>query len=123
MAWLQELGDKIRKARRQADLSQQELAKSLSVSRGKLSNYENGKCPANVNVITEIAEALGTEFIVRGYRIARNNGRQTPLVPLAEQLSLAFDVEHRFPGAALTIRPSKESILITAIVPRRAKSG
>src|SRR5712691_2998178 len=56
MAWLQELGDQIRKARRQADLSQQELAKSLSVSRGQLSNYENGKCPANVNVITEIAE-------------------------------------------------------------------
>ena len=123
MNWLQELGDQIRNARQQAELSQQELAKSLSVSRGQLSNYENGKCPANVNVVTEIAEALGTEFVVRGYRIARNNGRQTPLVPPAEQLSLAFDVEHRFPAAAVTIRPSKESILITAIVPRRAKSG
>jgi transcriptional regulator with XRE-family HTH domain len=118
MTWLHELGDQIRTAREKAELSQEELAKSLSVCRGQLSNYENGKCPPNVNVVTEIAEALGTEFIVRGYRISRNDIRRLSPTPTPEQLCFEFGMEHRFPVATVTIKPSRESILITAIVPR-----
>ena len=118
MNWLKDLGQQIKEARERADLSQAALAKHLSVSRGQLSNYENGKCPPNVNVVTEIAEALKTDFRVRGYVISRMNATE-PRVPLAEQLCFEFGVKHRFPAATVTIEPSKESFLITAIVPRR----
>jgi transcriptional regulator with XRE-family HTH domain len=119
MHWLSELGQQIRAARELAGLSQEALAKSLSVSRGQLSNYENGKCPPNVNVVTEIAEALDTVFVVRGYRIGRDTDRQQ-MLPMPEQLCFAFDTQHSFPAATVTIKPSKDSILITAFVPRRA---
>jgi transcriptional regulator with XRE-family HTH domain len=119
MTWLQELGNQIRAARQKAELTQGELSKSLSVSRGQLSNYENGKCPPNVNVVTEIAEALDTDFYIRGYRIGRNGISQAPPM-ISEQLCFEFGLEHRFPASTVTIKPSKDSILITAIVPRRA---
>jgi len=120
MTWLLELARQIKTAREQAGLTQEALAKSLSVSRGQLSNYENGKCPPNVNVVTEIAEALGTDFLVRGYRISRNGLSESRPKPLSEQLCFEFGRPHRFPAATVTIEPSRDSILITAIVSRRA---
>jgi transcriptional regulator with XRE-family HTH domain len=117
--WLLELGEQIRTARARAGLTQETLAKSLSVSRGQLSNYENGKCPPNVNVVTEIAEALGADFFVRGFRIGRQMVSEPSRKALPEQLCFEFNVEHRFPAATVTIEPSRDSILITAIVPRR----
>jgi transcriptional regulator with XRE-family HTH domain len=119
MNWLEELGHQIKTARERADLTQEALAKSLSVSRGQLSNYENGKCSPNVNVVTEIAEALGTDFFVRGYRVSRDGVNEPPPRPLPDQLCFEFGVEHRFPAATITIEPSRDSILITATVPRR----
>jgi len=119
MTWLTELGEQIRQAREKAKLSQAELAKNLSVSRGQLSNYENGKCPPNVNVVTELAAALNTEFLVRGYRIGLNGAEHRTPISVPHQLCLEFDVDHRFPSATVTIRPTSDAILISAVVPRR----
>jgi transcriptional regulator with XRE-family HTH domain len=99
-------------------MTQAKLAESLSVSRAQLSNYENGKSPPDVNVVTEIAQALKTEFVVCGYRISRNGSAQVPAIPLAEQICFEFGKEHRFPVASVTIHPTKDSILIAAVVAR-----
>jgi transcriptional regulator with XRE-family HTH domain len=120
MTWLRDLGLQIRTAREGARLSQDELASKLSVSRGQLSNYENGKCHPGVNVVTEIAEALDVQFVVRGYRITREQVRQSPVEPVPEQLCFEFGKERRFPAATVTIQPSRDSIVITAIVSHRA---
>ncbi len=120
MNWLRDLGIQIRTARETARLSQEELAEKLSVTRGQLSNYENGKCHPGVNVVTEIAEALDVEFIVRGYCITRNTVRQPSAEPVPEQLCFEFGKERRFPAATVTIQPSRDSIVITTIVSQLA---
>lgn len=117
-SWQQDLGEQIRRARDAAGLSQEALADKLSVTRGQLSNYENGKSAAPVNVVAEIAAALGVEFIVRGCRITRDDSRNRTPQPLARQLSLEFNKEYKFSAASVSITPSLESILITATVPR-----
>ncbi len=120
MHWLRDLGIQIRTAREEARLSQDELAKRLSVSRGQLSNYENGRCHPGVNVVTEIAEALGVQFVVRGYRISPDGVRQPSAEPVPEQLCFEFGKERRFPAATVTIQPSRDSLVITTIVSHRA---
>jgi len=120
MDWLRDLGAQIRNAREVAELTQAQLAKSLSVSRAQLSNYENGKSPPNVNVVTEIAKALETEFVVGGYRISRDDLIQRPAEAAGEQLCFEFGREHRFSVASVKIMPSKDSILIETVVSRRS---
>jgi transcriptional regulator with XRE-family HTH domain len=120
MTWIEELGKQIRDAREKSGLSQVQLAKSLSVSRPQLSNYENGKSPANFNVVAEIAEALNTEFVVGGCVIKKRDPLlDKKLTP--KQLCLEFDVDHVFESTDLRIRPSSSgSVTIIAKV-RRVK--
>ncbi len=118
MNWQQELGRQIRDARKRAGHTQEELAAHLSVSREQLSNYENGKSAPPVNVVAEIAAALDTEFEIAGCKIAKDDLKRTPAAPPEQQLCFAYDTEHRFKAATLTIRPSHKSIIISAVVAR-----
>jgi transcriptional regulator with XRE-family HTH domain len=118
MNWQQELGRQIRDARKRADLTQEELAAHLTVSREQLSNYENGKSAPPVNVVAEIAAALDTEFEIAGCKIAKDDLKRTPVAPPEQQLCFAYDTEHRFKTTTLSIRPSHKSIIITAVVAR-----
>jgi transcriptional regulator with XRE-family HTH domain len=118
MAWQQELGRQIREARKRAGRTQVELAVHLSVSREQLSNYENGKSAPPVNVVAEIAAALDTEFEIAGCKILKDDLKRTTTAPPEQQLCFAYDTEHRFSPATVTIKPTEHSIHITAVVPR-----
>jgi transcriptional regulator with XRE-family HTH domain len=118
MNWQQELGRQIRDARKRAGHTQERLAAHLTVSREQLSNYENGKSAPPVNVVAEIAAALNTEFEIRGCKIAKDDLKRTAAAPREQQLCFAYDTEHRFKATSLTIRPSRKSIIIKAVVAR-----
>lgn len=118
MNWQQELGRQIRDARKRAGHTQEQLAAHLTVSREQLSNYENGKSAPPVNVVAEIAAALNTEFEIAGCKIAKDDLKRTPGAPREQQLCFAYDTEHRFKPTSLTIRPSRTSIIIRAVVAR-----
>lgn len=114
MSWLLELGSQIRLERRKAGFTQEALAQKLSVTREQLSNYENGKSAPSVNIVTEIAEALGVELVVRGYKIAPADVTPVPrAAPKPEQLTLAFGTEHRFGAASVSLTPATEGDSIT----------
>ena len=115
--WQEELGQKIRAARKLAGLTQEELAQKTSISRPQLSNYENGISDAPARVVAEIAEALETEFIIRGFRIGRDSHASAEGPPL-HQLCFEFNKDHDFPKSTVTIKPNSKTIVITAVLPR-----
>lgn len=114
MTWQQELGQKIKETRESVGMSQLDLAKKISVGRAQISNYENGKCDAPVNIVAEIAQALNAEFVVRGCKIARETPNQPALAIAEYQLCLDFDTEYHFPESAVSIKPTREFLFITA---------
>jgi transcriptional regulator with XRE-family HTH domain len=118
MHWQRELGGQIREARKAAGISQERLAETLSVTREQLSNYENGKSAPPVNVVTEIIIALRVEFVVGGCRISLDGLKQRSPQPIPQQLCFAYDTEHRFSPATVTIKPTEHSIHISAVIPR-----
>jgi transcriptional regulator with XRE-family HTH domain len=118
MSWQHELGRQIRDARKRAGYTQQHLATHLTVSREQLSNYENGKSAPPVNVVAEIARALDTQFEIAGCKIGKEDGKRSFAPPADQQLCFAYNTEHRFKAATLTIRPTRKSIVIRAVVAR-----
>ena len=58
---LLKIGSAIRRARRRAGLSQQDLADRVCVSRVSISNIENGKNSMQAQRLEDFAEALGIE--------------------------------------------------------------
>lgn len=119
MGWQQDLGRQIRDARQRAGMTQEELASQLTVRRETVSNYENGKSPALVHVIAEIALALNAEFEIAGCRITKADLKDPSSATATEQLCFTYDTEHRFKAATFSIRPSRKSIIIEAVVVRR----
>ncbi len=97
-------------------MTQEQLRKKIHVSRPTLSDYENGKTPPTVDVITEIAYILGVDFEVGGCVIERR--QPAPLSVAAYQLRLELDTES---GATVRIQPSSTGLLITP-VPSQARS-
>jgi transcriptional regulator with XRE-family HTH domain len=122
MTWQQEFGQQVRMARQTAGISQAQLATKMSVSRAQLSNYENGKCDVPAHVASEMAKALGIVFVVRGCRIGYDLANEPQLTVEASQLCLAFGTEHAFPDSAVTIKPTRESIVITTTIARRYRA-
>ena len=118
MNWQEELGQQIRDARKRARMSQKELAGHLSVSRVTLSNYENGKSPATVNVIADITRVLDAEFEIGGCKIAKDDFKRAQDGPSPEQLCFAYDTEHRFRATSVTFRPGRKSIVFNAVLAR-----
>ena len=63
---LDEIGQVIRQARKNSQLSQATLAKQLGMSRATLSGIENGTVPeVGIRKILSICAALGTELIAQ----------------------------------------------------------
>lgn len=52
------LGDNLKRIRTEKGLSQTDIAKSLGVSRGFVSNIENGKRNPTLSTITRLASAV-----------------------------------------------------------------
>ena len=53
------LGDNIKKYRKENNISQEELAEKIGVSRQSISLWENGKANPGLDTITELASILG----------------------------------------------------------------
>jgi len=53
------LGKNLKKIRKEKDISQGDIARFLSVSRGFISNIENGKTNPTLATITKLAKAVG----------------------------------------------------------------
>jgi transcriptional regulator with XRE-family HTH domain len=54
-------GQTLRDTRRQARVSQEDLAQSSGVDRSAISNYERGRREPNLRTIVKLARALGVE--------------------------------------------------------------
>lgn len=59
---MRDIGKNIRALRTRADMSQDELAEKLFVTRQTVSNYENGKSRPDVEMLLRIAEVLGADM-------------------------------------------------------------
>ncbi len=53
------LGENLKRIREQKGVSQVDISKSLGVSRGFVSNIENGKTNPTLATITKLAKAVG----------------------------------------------------------------
>ena len=53
------MGQNLKRIRTEKDISQGDIANSLGVSRGFVSNLENGKTNPTLSTITRIASAVG----------------------------------------------------------------
>ena len=60
---MQSLGEKIRQARREKGLTQEQLAQTLFVSRQTVSNWENGRTEPDYQTLTRLSELVGLEFV------------------------------------------------------------
>ena len=64
------LGDRIKEQRNIANLSQQELADKIGVSKAQINRYENRGIQPPANVLNKISDALDTsvDFLVNGLK-------------------------------------------------------
>ena len=60
---MQNLGEKIRQARRDKGLTQEQLAQALFVSRQTVSNWENGKTEPDYQTLVRLSQELGMEIV------------------------------------------------------------
>lgn len=58
---MSELGERIRALRRQAKMTQDDLAERIGANRVTIANYELGKYAPSVDALERLADALGTE--------------------------------------------------------------
>ena len=58
---MRDIGKNIRQLRIQKNMTQDELAAALFVTRQTVSNYETGRSRPDVEMLTQIAEVLGTD--------------------------------------------------------------
>ena len=58
---MRDIGKNIRQLRTQKNMTQDELAKKLFVTRQTVSNYETGKSRPDVEMLDRIAQMLETE--------------------------------------------------------------
>ena len=63
---MQSLGEKIRQARREKGLTQEQLAQALFVSRQTVSNWENGKTEPDYQTLVRLSQELGMEIVRAG---------------------------------------------------------
>lgn len=54
------LGDRLKKARKSADLTQELLAKNVNTTKGTISNYENGHSTPSNEMLVLLADSLNT---------------------------------------------------------------
>jgi transcriptional regulator with XRE-family HTH domain len=126
MLWKTELGEKIRDARKLAEMSQEELSAEIyarfgyKYTRARISQIEKGISAPAVNIVTAIADILGAEFVIRGCPIGKRvEQKEVTLTVMPQQLCLQFDVEYSFAVSSLKLTPLPEnSISLRAVMTR-----
>jgi transcriptional regulator with XRE-family HTH domain len=114
--WKQNLADQIKKAREAADMTQDELAKLLNVSRQMVINYEKNKGVPAIDVLARMAVELDTRFKIKDLVIDVEQ-TSTRLRSVPKQLRLQFEKMQTFERAVISITPTEGQILISAKIP------
>ncbi|MFC4411897.1 helix-turn-helix domain-containing protein [Chungangia koreensis] len=68
------LGDRLKKARKDSNLTQELLAQKVSTTKGTISNYENGHSTPSNEMLVLLANALDT---TTDYLLGRSNSTST----------------------------------------------
>jgi transcriptional regulator with XRE-family HTH domain len=74
---MRDIGKNIRNLREQNNLTQEELADQLFVTRQTVSNYEHGKTRPDVDMIMKIADVLNVDANTVFYGISTSKNRKT----------------------------------------------
>jgi transcriptional regulator with XRE-family HTH domain len=114
--WKQKLADQIKEAREYANLTQDELAEMLDVSRQMVINYEKNNGVPAINVLAKMAVELETRFKIKDLIISVEQVSPR-LRSVPKQLRLDFEKPQTFPGAVISITPKEGQILISAKIP------
>jgi transcriptional regulator with XRE-family HTH domain len=115
IGWREKLGEQIRQAREDANITQDELAKALGVTRQTIIKYEK-KGLALVDVFAQMAVELEMSFRIKDLIVTVE--RTSPrLRTVPKQLRLDFEKSQIFSGAVISITPKEGQILIKAKVP------
>lgn len=114
--WKEDLADQIRKAREDANFTQDELAGLVGVTRQMVINYEKNKGVPTIKTLAQIAVILEKSFRINDLivRVEQNSPR---LKSVPKQLRLEFDKSEIFQGAVISITPKDGQILISAKIP------
>lgn len=88
------IGERIKAARKQADMTQQTLAEKISLSVTHVSNIENGNASTNLQTLFTIADVLGTkfEYLICDYL---NSDQDTLYVEIAQLFSDCNNAERQ----------------------------
>lgn len=114
MAWKQQLGEEIAKARRKAEMTQDALHKAVGVSRNMIVKYETGQTPPPFETLASIATALkADQFVVEDLHITfSRNGTKAALESVPTQLKLNFGPDG---GVTVRIEPAADGLTIKAV--------
>jgi transcriptional regulator with XRE-family HTH domain len=114
MAWKQQIGEEIAKARRKVDLTQEDLGKAIGVSRNMIGQYERGDVPPPFEALASIARVLrADQFVVEDLHITfSRNGTNTKPEALPQQLRLDFDQAR---GVTVRIESVAAGVVIRAV--------
>lgn len=113
--WGQKLGEQLKRAREDANLTQEELAGLVRVTRQTIIKYESEGVPL-VGIFARIAAELETRFKVKDLIITVE--RTSPhLKTVPKQLRLDFEKSQTYSQAVITITPKEGQILINAKIP------
>jgi transcriptional regulator with XRE-family HTH domain len=109
-----EIGERIKRRRRELKLSQEDLAEILGVTYQQIQRYENGTNKLNVENIQIIAHALSAplSYFFESYKIP----------PVAEELSPATSVENKLLGYFRKIKSDGSKSLVMQVARLAAKS-
>jgi DNA-binding XRE family transcriptional regulator len=113
--WKQDLAEQIRQAREDLDMTQDELAHALGVSRQMVINYEkptNSSVPV-VDVFAKMSVVLEKRFRIKGLLVGVDQ-TSSRLTTVPKQLRLDFEKSGTFDNAVITITPKEGQILIEA---------
>src|SRR5271155_830994 len=113
--WKLELAEQIREAREAADMTQDELAKELGVSRQMVVNYEkvkNNAVPV-IDVLARMSVVLEKRFRIKGLVVGVDE-TSPRLRTIPKQLRLDFEKAETYERAVITITPRRGQILINA---------
>lgn len=114
MAWMEQIGEEIAKARRKVDLTQEDLGKAIGVSRNMIGLYERGQVPPPFEALASIARVLkADQFVVEDLHITfSHNGTKAKPGTLPQQLRLDFDQER---GVTVRIESVGTGVVIRAV--------
>jgi transcriptional regulator with XRE-family HTH domain len=116
MRWRDSLAEQIKDARESANMTQEQLAHRLKVTRQMISRYETGRDVPVIDVLALMALELDTKFKVNGIEI--NVEASLPrLRAMPKQLRLDFEKAQEFRRAIISITPRDGEIFITAKIP------